>query len=162
MLSALLSWRVHEDPRVSWVTQAEQRETAALHRLTCLSSPSAPSSHSTEKGVSWRAFLKASWKLNLQRMPREKYHSCWWPQKRSWVFLCPLSSDAGHGRGWAGKCEIWTLFIFLLYPLGWKGKSLLFLSGLDLPWTNFCDLVHKAHLFIHKATEKGNQKYFSL
>lgn len=115
MLSALLSWRIHENPRVSWITQAEQRESAALHRLTCLSSPSAPSSHSTEKGVSWRDFLKASWKLHPPRMPREKDHLCWWPQKQSWVFLCPLSSELGHGRGWAGTCEIWTLFLFILY-----------------------------------------------
>ena len=113
MLSAILSWRIHENSRVSWITQAEQRESAALRRLTCLSSSSAPSSRSTEKGVSRRAFLKASWKLHLKRMPREEYHLCWWPQKQSWVFLCPLSSEVGHGRVWAVTCEIWTLFIFL-------------------------------------------------
>lgn len=63
---------------------------------------------------------------------------------------------AEGGQGHAKFGHFFSLFFISTCPLGWKGKSLLFLSGLDLPWTNFCDLVHKGHLFIHKGTEKGN------
>ena len=70
-------------------------------------------------------------------------------------FLLSLGMAEG-GQGHAKFGHFFSLFFISTCPLGWKGKSLLFLSGLDLPWTNFCDLVHKGHLFIHKGTEKGN------
>lgn len=65
---------------------------------------------------------------------------------------------ADDGQG-SEKFEHFSSFFFIsTNPSGWKGKSFLFffLSGLNLPWINFYDLVHQDHLFIYKGTDKGN------